>query len=150
MQRAGLRGRALCVLTTVSAVALGTLVLVPSAYAAVTAPRAPTRVAATPGNGSAVVKWTAPANDGGSAITGYVVTSSPGSKVCKTTGAKSCTIRGLKNGTRYSVAVRARNKEGLGAVSAHATVKPVCPWPPGTCGQLPATLGPRSPGPPRQ
>ena len=60
----------------------------------VTVPRAPTQVAAAPGNGSAVVKWKAPVNNGGSAITGYVVRSSPGSKTCKTTGAKTCTIRG--------------------------------------------------------
>lgn len=91
---AGLAGWALCVLSAVSAVALGTSVFVPPAYASVTVPRAPTQVAAAPGNGSAVVKWKAPANNGGSAITGYLVRSAPGSKTCKTTGAKTCTIRG--------------------------------------------------------
>ena len=38
------------------------------------APAAPTGVVGVPGNGSAVVSWTAPATNNGSAITGYVVT----------------------------------------------------------------------------
>ena len=129
--KAGFWGRALCALSAVSAVALGTLVLAPSASASVIAvPKAPTRVAATPGNGSVVVKWGAPGNNGGSAITGYLAKSTPGSKTCTTTGAKTCTIRGLKNGTGYTVAVKARNKEGLGAASAHIPVKPGVPLAP--------------------
>ena len=42
------------------------------------APDAPTGATATAGNGQASVSWTAPADNGGSAITGYTVTSSPG------------------------------------------------------------------------
>ena len=42
-------------------------------------PGAPTNVTATPGDGSAVVNWTAPASDGGSAIDGYTV-------ICTATG----------------------------------------------------------------
>ncbi len=40
-----------------------------------TAPGAPTGVSATAGNSQASVSWTAPASNGGSAITGYTVTS---------------------------------------------------------------------------
>jgi hypothetical protein len=130
MQTVAFRRRALCALSAVSALAMGTLVFVPSAYASVARPTAPTRVAATPGNGLAVVKWTAPTSDGGNAITGYVVKSSPGSKTCKTTGAKTCTVRGLKNGTGYSVTVQARNKRGLGAASSRTTIKPGVPLAP--------------------
>ena len=138
MRTAGFGGRALCVLSAVGGLALGTMVFVPSAYASVMVPRAPTRVVATPGNGSAVVKWNAPVNDGGSAITGYVVRSSPGSKRCKTTGAKTCIIRGLRNGTKYTIGVKAHNKAGLGAASVHVTVKPGVPLAPNNVG---ATAG---------
>src|SRR5258708_11714798 len=46
--------------------------------AAATPPSAPTNVTATPGNSQATVTWTAPASNGGSQISGYTVTSSPG------------------------------------------------------------------------
>src|SRR5438445_315991 len=45
--------------------------------AAATVPSAPTAVTATAGDAQATVSWTAPASDGGSAITSYTVTSSP-------------------------------------------------------------------------
>ena len=144
MQTAGLRSRALCALSAVGMLALGTLVFVPSAYASDTVPRGPTGVVATPGNGSVIVRWRAPANDGGSAITGYVVRSSPGSKACKTTGAKACTIHGLKNGTTYTVGVRAHNQDGLGLASAHVRVQPGVPLTPkdvgATAGNAQATV----------
>ena len=81
------------VLSGIGLLAVTTFVAVPPAYASVTGPGAPRQVLATPGNGSAVVKWTAPAHDGGSAITGYRVTTSPGSKTCSTTKAKTCTVQ---------------------------------------------------------
>ena len=93
------------------------------AYAGITVPGSPTRVAATPGNGDTVVKWSAPASNGGSAITGYTVTASPGNKTCSTTGAKTCAVHSLTNGTTYTVSVKAKNAKGFGAASAHVTVK---------------------------
>ena len=106
-------------------------VTTPSAFASTpltsTVPGAPRGVSATPGNASALIKWSAPSNDGGSAITGYTATAKPGSKTCTTTGTRSCTIHSLTNGTTYTVTVKARNAKGLGAASAGVTVKPALP-----------------------
>jgi len=77
-----------------------------------TIPGAPSGVRATPGDGSAVVTWSAPSDDGGATITGYVVTASPGGATCTTTGALSCTVTGLVNGTSYTFTVVATNSVG--------------------------------------
>ena len=81
-------------------------------------PGAPTGVTAKAGNVSALVSWKAPASNGSSPITGYTVTSSPGSKTCTTTGALSCTVSGLTNGTSYTFKVKAKNTAGTGLASA--------------------------------
>jgi hypothetical protein len=79
-------------------------------------PGKPTAVAATRGDGSALVQWTAPST-GGSPITKYVATSSPDSKTCSTTGATSCTVSALTNGTSYTFTVVATNAVGPGSAS---------------------------------
>lgn len=82
-----------------------------------TAPDAPTIGTATPGNAQATLTFTAPANTGGSAITGYTVTSSPGNIVA--TGAASpITVNGLANGTAYTFTVTATNAIGTSVSSA--------------------------------
>ena len=83
-----------------------------------TLPGAPTSVVATPQDQQANVSWSAPASNGGSAITGYTVTSSPGSKTATTTGALSATVSGLTNGTTYTFTVTATNAVGMGSPSA--------------------------------
>jgi hypothetical protein len=88
-------------------------------------PGAPNEVTATPGDASALVVWAAPSSDGGSAITGYEVTSSPGGQTCATTGDLSCTVAGLVNGTPYTFSVTAANAAGAGPASdASAPVTP--------------------------
>jgi Fibronectin type III domain len=89
-----------------------------------TVPGRPTAVTAIAGAGTASVTWTAPAS-GGKPITAYTVTSSPDGKTCATTGATSCTVSGLRNGTKYTFTVTATNDVGTGLPSNPST--PVTP-----------------------
>jgi subtilisin family serine protease len=92
------------------------------------APAPPSGAKASAGDASAKVSWKAPAFDGGSAITGYTATSTPGGKTCSTNGALGCTVKGLVNGTKYSFTVRATNSLGTGLPSDPSNiVKPVAP-----------------------
>lgn len=85
-----------------------------------TVPGAPTAVSAVAGNAQASVSFAAPADTGGSAITGYTVTANPGGATA--TGAASpIVVNGLTNGTAYTFTVSARNANGSGAASQPAT-----------------------------
>ena len=84
-------------------------------------PDSPASVTATPGDTTATVNWSAPANDGGSVITGYDVTPYIGgvAQPVKTVGAvTSTTFTGLTNGTSYTFKVAATNTFGTGPRSA--------------------------------
>jgi hypothetical protein len=74
-------------------------------------PNAPTIGTATAGTAQASVAFTAPANNGGSSIIDYTVTSNPGN--ITVTGASSpIIVTGLTNGTAYTFTVTARNSIG--------------------------------------
>jgi hypothetical protein len=89
-----------------------------------TIPEAPTGVSGTVANTSSVVSWSAPQSDGGSVITNYIVTASPGSRKCST-ATTSCRVTGLTNGTAYTFSVVARNRAGNSPASAaSASVTP--------------------------
>ena len=74
----------------------------------------PHGISTTLGDQSVTLSWSAPTADGGSDVTGYVVSSSPSSAGCITV-ATTCTVRGLVPGTAYVFSVVARNAAGDGA-----------------------------------
>ena len=88
-----------------------------------TVPTAPSTVTATRGTAQAHVSWAAPLSNGGSAITAYSVTSSPGGKTCTSAGL-SCWVTGLTNGTPYTFTVRAPNAGTGSSSTASAAVTP--------------------------
>ncbi|MEV4752506.1 fibronectin type III domain-containing protein [Streptosporangium sp. NPDC049248] len=93
-----------------------------------TTPGAPTNVTANGGDGKATVSWTAPADTGGSPITGYTVTTTPGGTTLVVTADRtSATVTGLANGTTYTFTVTARTTAGPGPESAPSN--PVIPAP---------------------
>ncbi|MFB5678395.1 cadherin-like beta sandwich domain-containing protein [Paenibacillus terreus] len=82
-----------------------------------TVPAAPTDVIAVAGDRQATVSFTAPAENGGSAVTGYEVTASPGNLIATGT-ASPITVTGLSNGTAYTFTVKAVNSAGKSGASA--------------------------------
>jgi Tfp pilus assembly protein PilE len=111
-----------------------------SATAPLALPGAPTGVSTNPGaagSGAVTVSWSAPADTGGSAVTGYTVTATPTSgnspaQTCVTTGGLSCNVTGLDPGIAYTVTVTATTAAGVGAdattfASAPATTVPDAP-----------------------
>jgi hypothetical protein len=88
-----------------------------ASYNPLLVPNAPTIGTATGGNGSASVTFTAPANVGGGAITGYTVVSTPGN-ITGTGTSSPVTVSGLTNGTAYTFTVFATNVYGPSSLSA--------------------------------
>lgn len=97
---------------------------------AVSVPDAPTITSVVAGDTIATVNFTAPANNGGAAITKYTVTSSTGKIV---EGPSSpITVTGLTNGTPVTFTIKAVNSAGSSNSSAiSASVTPISVGKPG-------------------
>ena len=95
------------------------------------APDAPTGLTTTPASNSVTLNWTTPANNGGSAITDYLVeySSNGGSTwntfVHPTSTATTQTVTGLSVGTTYTFRVSAVNAVGTSTPSSTATGAPL-------------------------
>ena len=93
-----------------------------------TVPDAPTNLIITPLNNGGMIHFTAPTNDGGSAITNYEYSTDNGSTWITPTPAISSSPLigsvGLINCTSYQVKLRAVNAVGSGAESAAVTGTP--------------------------
>jgi subtilisin family serine protease/fibronectin type 3 domain-containing protein len=114
--------------------------------AAPTVPGAPSGLTGTAGNGQVALSWTAPASNGGSAITGYKIYrgTSAGSETYTgtTVAGTTYTNTGLTNGTTYFFKVSALNAIGEGALSPETNATPVAPpTVPGAPSGLTATAG---------
>ena len=91
------------------------------------APAAPTELSAVPSSTRVDLRWKAPDDDGGSAITRYEVSYSSdsyNSGWLTISGTESHSVTGLTNGTLYTFNVRAVNAYGNGLPSAAATARP--------------------------
>ncbi len=118
-----------------------TVVLKAGSSGAATAPGAPTGVAATAGNGSATLTWTAPA-DGGSPVTSYTITpytdgvAGAPTVVTGAPPAAAATLTGLTNAVPHTFTVSAANAIGAGPVSQPSNTVVPGPVPNGQFGGL--------------
>src|SRR5215472_3582645 len=102
-------------------------------HPAATVPAAPQSPTAAGGNGSVQLSWSAPASNGGSAITGYNVyrgTSAggePATPVASNVSGTSFTDTSAVNGTTYFYKVAAVNAVGTSPQSAEVSATPQAP-----------------------
>ncbi|MGW9530911.1 S-layer homology domain-containing protein [Paenibacillus terrae] len=92
-----------------------------------TVPSSPTDVTVTAGDKQAIISFNIPVENGGSPITRYEVTASPGNITAIGT-ASPITVTGLSNGTTYTFTVKAEN--GAGSSTASSVSKEVTPTTP--------------------
>jgi len=91
-------------------------------------PWPPLNAAASPANFGATVSWSAPSYDGGTPVTGYTITTTPGGGTTNVgPSARSVTVPSLNPSTTYSFTVAAVNVNGNSAPSN--TTSGIAPYP---------------------
>jgi len=88
------------------------------------APSAPQNLTATPGDQSVALSWSAPASDGGSAVTDYDVYRDGSLLTTVPATTTSLTDTGLTNGQAYSYEVTAINSVGEGPAAGPVSATP--------------------------
>lgn len=116
-----------------------------NAVGPVSVPGTPTTVTAVAGGGGATVSWTAPASNGGSAITGYAVMPIIGffplTPVVFSSASTTQFVPGLSNGTTYRFKVAAINAVGTGSFSSASNPATPAPGVPSAPGPVTAVAG---------
>ena len=86
-----------------------------------------TTVTASPGDGQALVYWSAPSNLSVFKNVSYTVTATPGGASCSSTGALSCLVAGLSDSVSYTFTVAASSDDpSFSSISSQAS-SPVTP-----------------------
>ncbi len=115
---------------TVTVVAINAAGAGPSASVAgsfATVPSAPLDVTASTANAATTVSWVVPTNNGGTPITGYLVTDYRGHQCSVGALVRHCTFTGLTNGLLYDFEVAALNAQGQGVTVDVVVVPSVAP-----------------------
>ncbi len=88
-------------------------------------PGAPTAIKVTASNGSVLVSWTAPVSNGGSPVTTYNVTASPGGASCNVVvSVTQCSVKSLVASTGYTFNVTAKNVVGPSVAASSIVTYP--------------------------
>ena len=86
-------------------------------------PGAPKNISGVSGDESITLSWDLPDSNGGSEITGYTITRTPGN-ITTTTADRTTIITGLTNGTEYTFTIVAINAVGTSSGTTSSAIKP--------------------------